>query len=201
VATNDCHYLNPEDAEAQDILMLINTGADINDSSRLTMKNEDFQLKARNKWRKNSKIFPRQLLIHKKIVDLCEFEFELKKPNCLIFTPPEGLSNEQYLRQLCEKGLLNRYGTNPSKEILDRYQYEFNVIKQLGFIEYFLIVQDFVNWAKNNRIVVGPGRGSAAGSLIAYLLNITELDPLKYNFTFLSVFLNPGRSAVFFTGY
>jgi len=111
------------------------------------------------------------------------------------FNPPEGKTTDRYLRDLCEKGLEFRYGANRSEEVMERYEYEFSVIKQLGYVEYFLIVQDFVNWAKSNRIVVGPGRGSAAGSLISYLLNITELDPLKYDLLF-ERFLNPGRSAV-----
>lgn len=195
VATNDCHYLNADDAEAQDILMLINTGADINDPTRLTMKNEDFSMKSAEQMAEEFKDVPEALTNTQKVVDLCNFEFELKKTKLPRYTPPEGLTTEQYLRELCEKGLAFRFGQNPSKEVLERYEYEFGVIKQLGYIEYFLIVQDFVNWAKGNRIVVGPGRGSAAGSLISYLLNITELDPLKYDLLF-ERFLNPGRSAV-----
>ncbi|MFZ3073716.1 MAG: DNA polymerase III subunit alpha [Minisyncoccales bacterium] len=195
VATNDCHYLDAADAEAQDILMLINTGADINDENRLTMKHEDFSMKSVEQMAEEFKNHPEALENTQKIVDLCEFEFELKKTKLPRFTPPEGETTEQYLRRLCVGGLKQRFGENPSKEVIDRFEYEFNVIKQLGYIEYFLIVQDFVNWAKNNRIVVGPGRGSAAGSLVSYLLNITELDPLQYGLLF-ERFLNPGRSAV-----
>ncbi|MCU0653682.1 MAG: DNA polymerase III subunit alpha, partial [Candidatus Pacebacteria bacterium] len=195
VATNDIHYLNADDAEAQDILMLINTGADINDPERLTMKNDDFSMKSAAQMEKELGKFPGALENTQKIVELCNFEFQLKKTKLPRYTPPEGYTTEQYLRQLCDKGLEFRFGNNPSKEIIDRFEYEFGVIKQLGFIEYFLIVQDFVNWAKSNRIVVGPGRGSAAGSLVSYLLNITEIDPLKYDLLF-ERFLNPGRSAV-----
>jgi len=195
VATNDSHYLNADDAEAQDILMLINTGADINDPGRLTMKTEDFSMKSADQMAAEFKDVPEAVTNTQKVVDLCNFEFELKKTKLPRYVPPEGMDNEQYLRQLCEKGLDFRYGQNRTKEVLERYEYEFGVIKQLGFMEYFLIVQDFVNWAKSNRIVVGPGRGSAAGSLVSYLLNITELDPLKYDLLF-ERFLNPGRSAV-----
>jgi len=195
VATNDCHYLNADDAEAQDILMLINTGADINDPGRLTMKNEDFSMKSAEQMMSEFKDVPEAIENTQKIVDLCNFEFELKKTKLPRFTPPEGETTEQYLRRLCVDGLGKRFGPTPPKEALERFEYEFNVIKQLGYIEYFLIVQDFVNWAKNSRIVVGPGRGSAAGSLISYLLNITELNPLQYGLLF-ERFLNPGRSAV-----
>lgn len=195
VATNDCHYLNADDAEAQDILMLINTGADINDSERLTMKGEDFSMRPPEQMIADFKDIPEAIENTQKIVQMCEFEFELKKTKLPKFTPAEGKTNEQYLRELCTAGLEKCYGQNPAKEVIDRFNYEFGVIKQLGFVEYFLIVADFVNWAKNNRIVVGPGRGSAAGSLISYLLNITELDPLKYGLLF-ERFLNPGRSAV-----
>lgn len=195
VATNDIHYLDSEDAEAQDILMLINTGADINDENRLTMKNEDFSMKSPDRMYEEFKDTPEAIENTQKIAQMCNFEFELKKTKLPKFTPPENKSNDQYLRELCEVGLKFRYGQDIKQEITDRFEYEFASIKQLGFVEYFLIVQDFVNWAKSNRIVVGPGRGSAAGSLVSYLLNITELDPLKYGLIF-ERFLNPGRMQV-----
>jgi len=195
VATNDCHYLNRDDAQAQDILMLINTGADINDPERLTMKDDDFSFKSGEEMEKLFADYPGAIENTQKIVAMCNFEFELKKIKLPQFTPPPGLTNEDYLNQLCQKGLADRYGEKPPKAALDRLKYELSVIKELGFVAYFLIVQDFVNWAKNNRIVVGPGRGSAAGSLVAYLLNITDIDPLKYGLLF-ERFLNPGRSAV-----
>jgi DNA polymerase-3 subunit alpha len=195
VATNDCHYLDADDAEAQDILMLINTGADINDPGRLTMKHEDFSLKSQKQMADEFKDFPEALANTQKIADQCVFEFELKKTKLPKFSPPEGKTTEQYLRELCLAGIEKRFGKKPAQEVIDRFEYEFASIKQLGFVEYFLIVQDFVNWAKSNRIVVGPGRGSAAGSLVSYLLNITELDPLKYGLIF-ERFLNPGRMQV-----
>jgi len=195
VATNDCHYLDAADSETQDILMLINTGADINDPGRLTMKNEDFSMKSPRQMANEFKDFPEAIANTQKIADLCEFEFELKKTKLPKFDAPEGKTTEQYLRELCVAGMEQRYGIDPKKEIIERFEYEFASIKQLGFVEYFLIVQDFVNWAKKNRIVVGPGRGSVAGSLVSYLLNITELDPLKYGLIF-ERFLNPGRMQV-----
>jgi len=195
VATNDVHYLNADDAEAQDILMLINTGADINDAGRLTMIHEDFSMRSTEQMIADFAEHPEAIENTQKIADLCNFEFELKKTKLPRFTPPEGLTTEQYLRELCVTGLETRYGQNQTKEILDRFEYEFDSIKQLGFVEYFLIVQDFVNWAKKNRIVVGPGRGSAAGSIVSYLLNITELDPLRFGLIF-ERFLNPGRMQV-----
>ena len=195
VATNDIHYLDADDMEAQDILMLINTGADINNPERLTMKGEDFSMRSPQKMIEDFKDFPEAIENTAKIAQMCEFEFELKKTKLPRFTPPKNKNNEEYLRDLCRAGMEKRYGQNPSRETRDRFEYEFAAIKELGFIEYFLIVQDFVNWAKNNRIVVGPGRGSAAGSIVSYLLNITDIDPLRYGLLF-ERFLNPGRSAV-----
>lgn len=195
VASNDIHYLDSSDAEAQDILMLINTGADINNPERLTMKGEDYSMRPPEQMIADFKDFPEAIENTRKIADMCKFEFELKKNKLPQFTPPAGSSNENYLRQLCLAGMERRYGKNAPQAAIERFEYEFETIKKLGFIEYFLIVQDFVNWAKSNRIVVGPGRGSAAGSLVSYLLNITELDPLKYGLLF-ERFLNPGRSAV-----
>ncbi len=195
VAANDIHYLDEGDMEAQDILMLINTGADINNPARLTMKGEDFSMRSPQRMIDDFKDFPQAIENTQKIAQMCRFEFELKKTKLPNFVPPAGKTNENYLRELCLTGIKNRYGQNPPQEVKDRLDYEFAVIKELGFIEYFLIVQDFVNWAKSNRIVVGPGRGSAAGSLVSYLLNITDIDPLKYGLLF-ERFLNPGRSAV-----
>jgi DNA polymerase-3 subunit alpha len=194
-ATNDIHYLDADDAEAQDILMLINTGADINNPERLTMKGEDFSMRSPERMIKDFADFPAAIENTQKIADMCQFEFELKKTKLPTFAAPPGATNEEYLRGLCLAGIKDRFGENPLPEVSARFEYEFKTIKELGFIEYFLIVQDFVNWAKKNRIVVGPGRGSAAGSLVSYLLNITDIDPLKYGLLF-ERFLNPGRSAV-----
>ncbi|MFA5878170.1 MAG: DNA polymerase III subunit alpha [Candidatus Staskawiczbacteria bacterium] len=192
VATNDIHYLRPEDNEVQDILMLINTGADINDPERLTMKNEDFSMRSPEKMAELFSHVPEAIENTQKIADLCNFDFELGKTKLPLFPVPDEKTAEQFLEELCKKGLPKRYGENPDKKILERLQYELSVIKKTGFSGYFLIVQDFVNWAKSNRIVVGPGRGSAGGSIVAYLTNITNVDPIKNDLLF-ERFLNPER--------
>ncbi|PIQ05866.1 MAG: DNA polymerase III subunit alpha, partial [Candidatus Nealsonbacteria bacterium CG18_big_fil_WC_8_21_14_2_50_37_10] len=194
VATNDVHYLKPEDAEAQDILMLINTGADSNDPERLTLKEDDFSLRSPEQMIKDFGDLPEAIENTQKIADSCNFQFELGKIKLPKFEVLSGKSPEEYLEELCYQGIKKRYGENTQKEIFDRLNYELAAIRQTGFASYFLIVQDFVNWAKENRIVVGPGRGSVAGSLVSYLLNITTVDPLKYNLLF-ERFWNPGRMA------
>lgn len=194
VATNDCHYLRPEDAEAQDILMLINTGADPNDPERLTMKKDDFSMKSPERMMKDFEETPQALENTQKIAESCNFDFVLGKTKLPRFETPDGKSPDEYLKELCEQGLKMRFGENPGKEAVDRLNYELSVISQTNFASYFLIVQDFVRWAKEKRIVVGPGRGSAAGSLAAFSLGITNVDPLKYNLLF-ERFLNPERAA------
>jgi len=192
VATNDVHYLKPEDAEAQDVLMLINTGANPNDPERLSLKTDDFSMRPPKKMIDDFKEIPEAIENTQRIVDACNFQFELGKIKLPHYQVPSGKTADEYLKELCQQGLEKRYGKNPKKEILDRLDYELSVIKEIGFASYFLIVQDFVNWAKENRIVVGPGRGSVGGSLVAYLVNITNIDPLKYNLLF-ERFLNPER--------
>ncbi len=184
VATNDVHYLKPEDAEAQDVLMLINSGADPNDPERLTLKEDDFSLRSPEQMTKDFGDLPEAIENTQKIADSCNFQFELGKIKLPEFEVPSGKSPDEYLEELCYQGIKKRYGEKTQKEILDRLNYELATIRQTGFASYFLIVQDFVNWAKENRIVVGPGRGSVAGSLVSYLLNITTVDPLKYNLLF-----------------
>jgi DNA polymerase-3 subunit alpha len=192
IATGDCHYLRPEDAEAQDILMLINTGADPNDPERLTMKKDDFSVKSPEKMWEYFKDFPEALENTQKVTEECNFELELKTLRLPKFDTPNNQPPYEYLRELAYKGLEKRYGKNPDQKIIERLEYELKAIEQTGFASYFLIVQDFVNWAKQNRIVVGPGRGSVGGSLVAHLLNITSIDPLKYNLLF-ERFINPER--------
>ncbi len=194
VCTNDCHYLKPEDSEAQDVLMLINTGANPNDPERLTMKEDDFSLRSPAKMIEDFKEVPEALENTQKIAEDCNFQFELGNVKLPHFEVPNQKSPDEYLKELCYQKLEKRY-PKPKKEVLDRLEYELSVIKQMGFASYFLIVQDFVNWAKENRIVVGPGRGSAAGSLVSYVLHITNVDPLKYNLLF-ERFLNPDRIAM-----
>jgi len=193
VATQDVHYLRPEDSEAQDVLMLINTGADPNDPERLTMKGDDFSLTSPEKMAEHFKEIPQALENTQKIKEMCNFEFELGKTKLPSFDLPNNKKADDYLKELCYLGLEKR-NLKTTNQIKERLEYELAIIKQTGFAPYFLIVQDFVNWAKKNRIVVGPGRGSVAGSLVSYLLNITNVDPLKYELLF-ERFLNPERAA------
>jgi len=194
VATNDIHYLRKEDNEAQDVLMLINTGADRDDPERLTMKADDFSMTSPAEMEKRFSGFPGAIENTQQIARLCNFEFELGKVKLPTFAVPQRKTADEYLQELVSAGLKKRYGESPAKPILDRLDFELSTVKQMGFVSYFLIVQDFVNWAKQNNIVVGPGRGSVGGSLLAYVLGITNIDPLKYNLLF-ERFLNPGRAA------
>jgi len=192
VATNDCHYLRPEDADAQDILMAINTDRKADDPERLTMKKDDFSLRPIERMVEDFKDVPEAIANTQEIVNRCNFEFELGEIRLPKFKLPNGKNADEYLRELVYDGFKIKYGKNLKKEVVDRIEYELSVIKQTGFASYFLIVADFVNWAKKSGIIVGPGRGSAAGSIVSYLLNITEIDPLKYNLLF-ERFLNPER--------
>jgi len=193
IATNDVHYIKPEDAEAQDILMGIQTDKRLSDTNRLTMRKDDFSLRPIAQMVKDFKKIPEAITNTQKIVEKCDFEFELGKIHLPHFEVPNGQTPDDFLKRLSQAGLKKRYQTKPAKEVLERFDYELKVIKETGFAPYFLIVQDFVNWAKSQNIVVGPGRGSSAGSLVSYLLNITDIDPLKYNLLF-ERFLNPGRT-------
>ncbi len=192
VATNDSHYLRREDAEAQDILMLINTGAKSDDKDRLTVKEYDLSLRTPDDMAETFKHIPEAIENTQKIADACNLELELGTTKLPKYEVPNGKTPDKYLEELCQEGLEKRYGKNPGKEVRERLEYELSVIKETGFASYFLIVQDFVNWAKSQRIVTGPGRGSAAGSLVSYLINVTNVDPIKNNLLF-ERFLNPER--------
>lgn len=185
VATNDCHYLKPEDAEAQDILMLINTAAKPDDLSRLTMKQNDFSMTPPEEMLKNFKDVPKAISNTQKIVELCNFEFDLGKTKLPFFKVPDGRTPDQELKNICENKLEQKNKQfEDKKSAQERLDYELGVIQKTGFASYFLIVADFVNWAKENKIVVGPGRGSIGGSLVAYLVGITNIEPLKHNLLF-----------------
>jgi len=192
VATNDVHYINPEDAEAQDILLCIQTKKKQADANRLTMMGEDYSFTSPEKMGSNFAHLPEALENTLKIADQCNLEIELGKILLPNFEVPDGKTADGYLKELCEKGLLKRYAENITPEIKERLDYELSVINKTGFASYFLIVQDFVNWSKQNGIVVGPGRGSAAGSLVSYLINVTNIDPIKFELIF-ERFLNPNR--------
>lgn len=195
VATNDSHYIHREDAKAHDVLLAIQTGARIDDENRMRFANDQFYLKSEDEMRALFPDIPEAIEESHKIAERCNVEFEFGNYHLPEFTSDSGLTNEQYLRELCYKGLEKRYG----KDALDdenfyrkRLEDELAVIEKMGYVEYFLIVWDFINYAKSNDIPVGPGRGSAAGSIVAYSLAITEIDPIKYNLIF-ERFLNPER--------
>jgi len=192
IATNDIHYLRKDDNEAQDILMLINTGADPNDPERLSMMHENFSMKTPAEMAEEFKDYPEALENTQKLADMCNVNIELGKTKLPVFPLPEGKTDMEFLEDLCWKGMEKRYGESPEQKVTDRLKYELSVIAKTGFAGYFLIVQDFVNWAKQNRIVVGPGRGSAGGSIVAYLSGITNVDPIKHDLLF-ERFLNPER--------
>ncbi len=183
VATNDVHYAKKEDAEIQDILLCLQTKRKQQDKDRMCSLDYDLSLLPEAEMKKAFKDHPEVITNTQKIVQACNLEIELKKTKLPYFPLPEGKTADQYLRELCEEKISNRY-PKKTKQVTDRLDYELSMIKKTGFSSYFLIVQDFVNWAKDNNIVVGPGRGSVAGSIVSYALNITDIDPLKYELIF-----------------
>ncbi|MFH1392492.1 MAG: DNA polymerase III subunit alpha [bacterium] len=191
VATNDAHYLTPEDAEAQDILLCVQTNKTVDQKDRMSMLGEDFSLRTKEQMLKSFKNLPEAIENTQKIADQCNLELELGVAKLPHFKVPNNLTPDSCLTKLARTGLKKRY-PKTTKKIQDRLNHELNIIKETGFASYFLIVADFVNWAKDQGIVVGPGRGSAAGSIVSYALNITDIDPLKYNLLF-ERFLNPER--------
>jgi len=193
VATADSHYLRPEDSEAQDVLMLINTGAKPDDPERLTLKADDFSLKSTEEMEKLFQDIPEAIANTRTIAEACNLTIPIGKTKLPAFPLPQGKDADQYLQELCLQGLETKESLAGTKTALERLDHELKVIKETGFASYFLIVQDFVKWAKDHHIVVGPGRGSVGGSLVAYVLGITNIDPLKYNLLF-ERFLNAGRT-------
>lgn len=195
VATNDIHYIHTEDAAAHDILICLQMKAQLTDKNRISYLGEDYSMLSATEMREHFAALPDAVENTLAIAERCNVDIELGKINLPTFTLPEGIQSDDYLRELCLRGLERRYHTPTStlsSEVLGRLDYELEVIKNTGFADYFLIVQDFVNWAKSNSIMVGPGRGSAAGSLVSYLIGITNIDPLAYELLF-ERFLNPER--------
>lgn len=193
VATNDAHYLKKEDAYNHEVLLCIQTGKKMSDTDRMRMGAEEFYVKSPEEMLDYFKNIPEALENTVKIAEKCNFDFEFgntKLPNYDV--PPEFKTHEEYFEKLCYDGIKKRYGDNPSKEIIDRVEYELSVIEKMGYVDYYLIVWDFINYAKSQNISVGPGRGSGAGSIIAYAVGITDIDPIKYNLLF-ERFLNPER--------
>ena len=191
IVTNDAHYLRKEDAAMQDVLMCIQTGKTVDDENRMKFETEEFYLKSEEELRS---LFPNCDEAFEntvKIADRCNLEFTFHEYHLPSFPVPEGYTNEAYFRELCMKGFRERY-TNPPKEYLDRLEYEIGVISRMGYVNYYLIVWDFIRYAKEQGIPVGPGRGSGAASIVAYCMHITEVDPMKYALIF-ERFLNPER--------
>lgn len=195
VATQDSHYIHPEDAPVHEVLLAIQTNGRLDDEDRFTFGKFDCSFKPAERMAEDFKHIPEAIENTVKIADKCDFQFELGKILIPKFDCPDDKTANAYLRELLEIKLKDRYPEEngmENKEVRERLEYELGVIEKTGFADYFLIVQDFVNWAKEHGIVVGPGRGSAAGSLISYVLNITDIDPIKYNLLF-ERFLNPMR--------
>ena len=202
VCTNDVHYTYAEDAEAHDILLCIQTGKKKADEDRMRYEGGQFYLKSEEEMAELFKFAPQALENTHKIAERCNVTFEFGKTKLPNYEVPEGYTAWTYLKELCEQGLCKRYPVvrgekdehcKLSKEQLwDRLEYELNTIKTMGYVEYFLIVWDFIHYAKSHGIAVGPGRGSAAGSIVSYCLEITDIEPMRYNLLF-ERFLNPER--------
>ena len=191
VVTNDAHYLRKEDAQMQDVLLCIQTGKTIDDANRMKFQTEEFYLKSEEELRT---LFPNCDEAFEntvRIAEKCNLEFTFHEYHLPSFPVPEGYTNEEYFRQLCMKGFRERY-SNPPQSYLDRLNYEIDVISRMGYVNYYLIVWDFIRYAKETGIPVGPGRGSGAASIAAYCMHITEVDPMKYALIF-ERFLNPER--------
>jgi DNA polymerase III subunit alpha len=193
VAANDAHFLRRSDHDAHDVMLCIGTGKMVQDENRMRYKPELY-FKSAEEMREIFRDFPEAIANTLKIAEGCNLEIELGKSKYPEYPVPEGISREAYLRDLCAKGLLQRYGDRgkSDNELQQRLDYELGVLKKTGFISYILIVWDFIHFAKERGIPVGPGRGSAAGSLVAYVLGITDIDPLQYGLIF-ERFLNPDR--------
>ena len=190
VATNDVHYTYDTDPEAHDILLCIQTGKKLNDENRMRYEGGQYYLKSPEEMAQLFSYIPEAIDNTGKIAERCNVEIEFGVQKLPRYDVPDGFTAEEYLERLCEEGLRKRYEDYESLE--GRLKYELDTIKQMGYVDYFLIVWDFINYAKRNGIMVGPGRGSAAGSLVSYCLEITDIDPMKYSLIF-ERFLNPER--------
>lgn len=191
VATNDVHYIEKEQSSAHEALLCIQTQTTLNDPNRMRLKANEFYFKDPEIMKQSFPYAPEAIRNTLEIAEKCNLELDFSKIHIPRYDPPGGKSREEFLRELCWEGMKGRYHS-PTKEIQDRLEHEISVIKKMGYTSYFLIVWDFIHYAKQNGIPVGPGRGSAAGSIVSYLLGITDLDPIKYGLLF-ERFLNPER--------
>ena len=191
VATNDIHYVEREDAEYQDVLMCIQMGKTVDDEDRMKMDCDQLYLKSEEEMEELFSYVPQALENTAKIAERCNVEIEFGKLHLPKFDIPNGQTSEEYLRDLVEQGLTERYPDDDGS-VRSRMEYELGIISMMGYVDYFLIVWDFIHYAKSHGIPVGPGRGSAAGSVVSYCLHITDVDPIKYGLIF-ERFLNPER--------
>ncbi|MBQ8000678.1 MAG: DNA polymerase III subunit alpha [Ruminococcus sp.] len=192
VVTNDCHYVTKKDAQVQAILMCIQTNHTIHDEDRMRFETDEFYVKSEDEMRA---LFPQLSQAYDNtqiIADRCNVEFEFGKRKLPVFDVPNGEDHYQFFRRQCYEGLYKHYGNEPDDSIIERLEFELSTISRMGFVDYYLIVNDFIQYAKSQGIPVGPGRGSGAGSLCAYCIGITGIDPIKYNLLF-ERFLNPER--------
>ena len=192
VATNDSHYIEKEDSKVQSILLCIQTNRTLDDPDRMEFQTDEFYLKTEEEMTALFGKYDGAIENTHKIAERCNVEFEFGVRKLPHFDVPNNENHLDYFRRQCYKGLHKYYGENPDQSLIDRLEYEINTISTMGFVDYYLIVNDFVQYAKSNGIPVGPGRGSGAGSLCAYCIGITAIDPIKYNLLF-ERFLNPER--------
>ncbi|NCB50727.1 MAG: DNA polymerase III subunit alpha [Clostridia bacterium] len=191
--TNDAHYVNRNDSYYQDVLMCVQTGKTVDSADRMRFETQELYLKSEEEMRALFPELPEAADNTAVIAEKCNYEFEFGRYHLPRFKLPEGWKDSfEYLQELCREGFSSRYGTAPDKALSDQLVYELDMIKSMGFVDYFLIVGDFIGYAKKNGIPVGPGRGSAAGSIVSYCLGITDVDPIKYSLYF-ERFLNPER--------
>ena len=192
VATNDCHYLRKDDARAHDILLCIQTGKTVNDQNRMRFSSESFYFKSPEEMKEAFRDLPEAVLNTRAIAEKCHVEFHLGANLLPVYEVESGQSPEAMLERLAYDGLINRMGQDPDEVYKNRMRMELDVIRKMDYSSYFLIVWDFINYARTQGIPVGPGRGSAAGSIVSYCLGITDIDPVKYHLLF-ERFLNPER--------
>ena len=192
VATNDCHYITQEDSRMHEVLLCIQTNHTVEDDDKMDFGTDQVYIKSEKEMRALFDNFEGAIENTAKIAEMCNVEFEFGKTKLPHFDVPNNQDHYEYFKEQCYNGLYKNYGKNPAKTLVDRLEYELSTIKKMGYVDYYLIVHDFVRYAKSVDIAVGPGRGSGAGSLAAYCIGITGIDPIKYNLLF-ERFLNPER--------
>ena len=192
VATNDTHYVNREDSKIQQVLICVATNTTIGQENSLEFQTDEFYLKSEEEMSELFSHIPQAIENTQKIADMCNFDFEFGNTKLPHFEVPDGKDHFEWFKEQCYEGMIRNYGENPPAEYYERLDYELDVINKMGYVDYFLIVHDFIRHAKSKGIPVGPGRGSGAGSIAAYCIGITGIDPMKYSLLF-ERFLNPER--------